>query len=101
MEKQIIYTKKALIKKLKEISKKGWIPNARKENHGGVGNTLEDLLGIKENNFSLPDIGEIELKAKRLDSESMLTIATKSPEPKGSNRILFEKYYGAAGLGHH
>ncbi|MDO8658498.1 MAG: MvaI/BcnI family restriction endonuclease, partial [Candidatus Levybacteria bacterium] len=48
MTKPIIYTKQSLIDKLKEISAMGWIPNARKGNSGGIGNTLEDLLGIKE-----------------------------------------------------
>ncbi|MFH1565724.1 MAG: MvaI/BcnI family restriction endonuclease [bacterium] len=58
----------------------------------GVGKTFEDLLGLKENNLSLPDVGEVELKAKRIDSSSMITLITKSPEPKGANRTLFEKY---------
>ena len=53
MKKQKIYTKEELINKLKEIASTGWIPNARRGNHGGIGNTLEDKLGIKENN--LPD----------------------------------------------
>ena len=46
-----IYTKADLIRKLKEIAKMGWIENARHGNQGGIGNTLEDLLGIEENNF--------------------------------------------------
>ena len=49
----IIYTKPALISKLKEISETGWIPNGRAGNSGGIGNTLEDLLGIKENNLPI------------------------------------------------
>ena len=48
--------------------------------------------GIKENNLRVPDVGEIELKTKRIDSESMLTIATKAPLPRGVNRVLFEAY---------
>lgn len=83
-------TLKQLTKKLLEIKKMGPI-KTRRLNDTGIGKTLEDLLGLKENNFRLPDIGEIELKAKRISSESMLTIATKSPEPKGINRVLFEK----------
>lgn len=58
----------------------------------GIGKTLEDLLGITENNISLPDIGEIELKSKRIDTGSMLTIATKAPQPRGANRKLYEAY---------
>ncbi len=47
------FTKDELINKLLEIKSKGWIKNARYGNCGGVGNTLEDLLGIKENNLPL------------------------------------------------
>jgi hypothetical protein len=46
-----LYTKEELIAKLKQIRDKGWVCNARPGNAGGVGNTLEDLLGIKENNL--------------------------------------------------
>jgi len=35
------YTKEALILALNEIKNRGWIPNARPGNAGGVGNTLE------------------------------------------------------------
>ena len=38
-----IYTKKALINKLKDITNQGWIKNTRRGNHGGIGNTLEDF----------------------------------------------------------
>jgi len=41
-----IYTKEELIKRFKEIANSGWIPNGRHGNVGGIGNTLEDLLGI-------------------------------------------------------
>ncbi len=44
------YTKVSLIEALIEIRNQGWIPTGRKNNDGGVGNTLEDLLGIEENN---------------------------------------------------
>lgn len=40
------YTKEQLIQELLKIKEKGWIKNARHGNAGGVGNTLEDLLGI-------------------------------------------------------
>lgn len=50
-----IYTKESLIIELKKIAAKGWIDNARHGNHGGIGNTLEDLLGIEENNLPIPN----------------------------------------------
>ncbi len=51
-----IYTKESLIAQLKEIAEKGWIKNVRHGNAGGIGNTLENLLGITENNcnYSAP-----------------------------------------------
>lgn len=84
-------TLKKLKQQLEEIKNKGFVKTHRL-NDTGIGKTLEDLLEIKENNLMIPDIGDIELKAKRIGSDSMLTIATKSPEPKGINKILFEKY---------
>lgn len=80
-----------IIKKLLAIKKMGFVRTHR-SNDTGIGKTLEDLLGIEENNLRLPDVGEVELKAKRIDSQSMLTLATKSPEPKGINKVIFEKY---------
>lgn len=82
---------KELMEKLKEIKKMGFVKTVRPHD-GGVGNTLEFLLGIKENNIRLPDAGEIEIKAKRIDSSSMLTLASKSPLPRGVNKILFNNY---------
>jgi len=84
-------TLQKLKKQLEGIKKMGFVKTHRAHDTG-IGKTLEDLLGIKENNLKLPDVGEVELKAKRTDSVSMLTLATKSPEPKGINKVLFEKY---------
>ena len=81
-----------LIIKLREIKKRGFIKTTR-PHHGGVGNTLEDCLGVKENNLRLPDLGEVELKAKRINSKSMLTLSSRAPLPKGVNKILYNKYH--------
>lgn len=78
-------------KRLLEIKSQGYVQTHRAHDTG-IGKTLEDLLGIKENNIPLPDIGEIELKSKRLESGSMLTIATKAPKPRGTNRKLYNNY---------
>ena len=84
-------TLRKLIAQLEKIKALGSVKTHRAHDTG-IGKTLEDLLGIKENNLRLPDVGDVELKAKRIDSGSMLTVATKSPEPKGINKVLFEKY---------
>lgn len=70
---------KILKKKLKEIEEQGFIKTHRAGNTG-VGKTLEDLLGIQENNIPLPDFGVMELKSQRINTPSMLTLFTKSPE---------------------
>ena len=60
------YTKEGLIKELKKIRKMGWIKNRRHGNQGGIGNTIEALLGIEENNLPLPNAAEWELKCKEI-----------------------------------
>jgi hypothetical protein len=77
-----IFTKDNLIKKLLEIKRKGWIPNARHGNAGGVGNTLEDLLGIQENNLPIPNAAEWELKCQRKGSSSLTTLFHMEPSPR-------------------
>ena len=81
-KKPIIYTKQDLINKLKEISAMGWVPNARRGNAGAIGNTLEDLLGIEENNLPIPNAAEWELKAQRLNSTSLTTLFHIEPSPR-------------------
>lgn len=76
------YTKKSLIAELNHIRNKGWILNKRKGNHGGVGNTLEEELGIEENNLPLPNAAEWELKAQRLGSNSLVTMFHMEPSPR-------------------
>lgn len=68
--------------KLKEISKKGWIKNQRKGNSGGIGNTLEDLLGIEENNLPIPNAAEWELKAQRTNTTALTTLFHIEPSPR-------------------
>ena len=65
----------------------GWITTHR-SGPTGIGKTLEDLLGIPENNIDGPDFGDYELKSCRLDSNSMLTIFTKAPQPHGAANTL-------------
>lgn len=81
-KKPVLYTKPALIAKLKEILAMGWIPNARRGNTGGIGNTLEDLLGIKENNLPIPNAAEWELKTQRACTTSLTTLFHIEPSPR-------------------
>lgn len=76
-----IYTKENLINRLQEIRKMGWIKNARPGNNGGIGNTLEDLLGIEENNLPIPNAAEWELKCQRSNTTSLTTLFHSEPSP--------------------
>jgi len=95
MSSPTIYTKPDLINKLKSIAAMGWIPNAREGNQGGIGNTLEDLLGIKENNLPIPNAAEWELKAQSLNTSSLTTLFHSEPSPRALKfvpQILLPKY---------
>ncbi|RZL41892.1 MAG: MvaI/BcnI restriction endonuclease family protein, partial [Pedobacter sp.] len=90
-----IYTKESLIQELKDISNRGWIENARHGNHGGIGNTLEDLLGIEENNLPIPNAAEWELKTQRLNTSSLTTLFHIEPSPRAIKfvpQVLLLKY---------
>lgn len=77
-----ILTKEQLISELKKIKALGWIESARQGNVGGVGNTLEDLLGIEENNLPIPNAAEWELKTQRLETSSLTTLFHMEPSPR-------------------
>ena len=61
--------------KLSEINQRGYIPSLRGGNTG-VGYTLETLLGLKENNFTTPDFGDVELKSQRSGVSTPVTMFT-------------------------
>lgn len=83
----MIYTLEDFIREYSKIKEMGWVKTHR-SGPTGIGKTLEDLLGIPENNIDGPDFGNYELKSCRLNSNSMLTIFTKTPQPKGAASTL-------------
>ena len=76
------------------------------DNVGGVGNTLEDLLGIQENNLPIPNAAEWELKCQRAESSSLTTLFHMEPSPRALRfvpKILLPKYgwkHELAGVGY-
>ena len=78
----IIYSKQSLIRRLLEIRAMGWIRNQRPGNVGGIGNTIEDLLGIDENNLPLPNAGEWEIKCQRIGGKALTTLFHMEPSPR-------------------
>ena len=79
-----------LVDRLHEISNR-WIPSNRVHDTG-IGKTLEDLLGIKENNFPGPNGEKVELKSIRKNSSSMISLFTKTPSPSESIKQLLKDY---------
>ena len=93
---QEVFTKEGLIEKLSSIAAMGFVPNARHGNHGGIGNTLEDLLGIEENNLPIPNAAEWELKTHKKGSASLVTLFHSEPSPRAVRFVprLLLPFYG-------
>lgn len=68
-------TIETFIKKFEQLKKKGFIKTHR-SGPTGIGHTLEQELGMTENNIALPDIKGAELKAHRSNQNSMITLFT-------------------------
>lgn len=90
-------SKEELISELKRIRDLGWIkvPATRKKNNGAVGNLLEDLLGIPENNLPIPNAAEWELKAQKTNTSSLVTLCHQEPSPRALclvSNILLPNY---------
>lgn len=63
------------VKAFGELKAKDWVKSERR-GPTGIGHTLEKLIGLRENNIAYPDLGTIELKAHRINSNSMITLFT-------------------------
>jgi len=79
------------IAKLGEIKSQGYIRTHR-PGPTGIGKTLEDLLGIAENNIAISNATFAELKSARKGSLSMLTLFTKAPLPAEANSRILKDY---------
>ena len=91
----LVYTKAELINTLKTIREEGWKKSVRPGSHGGIGHTLEALLGIEENNLPIPNAAEWELKTQRIKTTSLTTLFHYEPSPKAMkvvSRILLPLY---------
>lgn len=60
----------------------GWVRNGRFGNYGGIGNTLEDYLGLTENNLPIPNAAEWELKTQRVGTSALTTLFHLEPSPR-------------------
>lgn len=94
-----LYTKEELIEAIRDIFNRGWHKSVKEtintRNDGAVGNTLEVLLGIQENNLPIPNAREWELKGQRLQTSSLITLKHIEPSPKAAkivSSVLLPKY---------
>ncbi len=94
-----LFSKEELINEIKSIASKGWHKSVKhtldKRNDGAVGNTLEVLLGIAENNLPIPNAREWELKGQRAHSASLITLKHIEPSPTAArivSSVLLPKY---------
>lgn len=86
-----------LLEKLHEIHRRGFIPSVT-AGDPGVGDTLENALGINRNNSKSPDYKGIELKATRISKNgekrtvTRSTLFTKVPDSGLSYSEILDKY---------
>ena len=84
---------KQIVESLKNTTR-DFIPSTRQNNRdGGFGNTLEDILGVQENNLQQADWRGIELKTHRIHTSSVVSLFSKAPShPKRANRALKDQF---------
>ncbi len=94
-----LYTKAELISLIREVNAAGWHKSVKQtkdtRNDGAVGNTLEMLLGLQENNLPIPNVQEWELKGQRSQTRSLVTLKHIEPSPRGAKivtNLLLPKY---------
>jgi hypothetical protein len=95
-----LYTKTELVDLIRQVAAQGWHRSVKKtknsRNDGAVGNTLEALLGLRENNLPIPNMQEWELKGQRHHTSSLVTLKHIEPSPRGAKIVsnILLPYYG-------
>jgi len=87
----MVLTYLEILARLKEINELRYVKTHR-SGDTGIGKTLEDLLGIEENNIPSANGHLIELKSGRKNATSMITLFTKSPLPERANTVILNRY---------
>lgn len=92
-----IWTKEAVIERLKEINSKGFIPVPQgmfRADDGIVGQILEREFGVAENNLHLADLGTYELKGmrKKKGKTSKLTLFHQTSTSGMTPRQIFDRF---------
>ena len=79
--------------KFPEIRENGFYASLR-NGPTGVGHTLEQCLGLTENNVAIPDLGEVELKAHRDKTGNLITLFTFNRKAWQMPPLLAIQKYG-------
>lgn len=79
---------------LYQIKSLGYV-KTRRRGPTGIGHTLEQLLGIEENNISDPDLGDIEIKAQREQHTGLITLFTFNRKAWKMKPLEAVKKYGS------
>ena len=86
-----LYSKNELIELIRQVFERGWHKSVKEtidtRNDGAVGNTLEALLGIEENNLPIPNAQEWELKGQRKHTSSLITLKHIEPSPRAAGIV--------------
>jgi hypothetical protein len=89
--------KNELLNKIQKIHDQGWLPSIT-PGDPGVGDTLENALGISRNNSEKPDYKGIELKATRITrhgakkAETRSTLFTRVPDEGLTYHEILDHY---------
>lgn len=89
-------SKEQMIAEFKKVKAMGWIQSVRPLNVGGIGNTIDQLLGFPENNLPIADTAQWELKSHRQRSASLITLLHMEPQPRSAYIVprLLIPFYG-------
>lgn len=79
--------------KFREVREHGFYKSTRR-GPTGVGHTLEQCLGLTENNVAVPDLGDVELKAHRDNVASLITLFTFNRKAWVMQPLLAIRAYG-------
>ncbi len=74
-----------LKEKFYKIKDKGWIKSINK-GLGSIGNTFEYELGLRRNDFEIPDFYDVEIKVKQIGSQPFISLFSATFDGK----YLFE-----------
>lgn len=94
VNKETKWTLEQIIAKLNEVKNRGFLPippEMYRRDEGIVGQILEREFNVTENNLSVRDLGDFELKGMRTKSRT-LTLCHKTPEEGLTPIQIFDRF---------